>query len=481
MIKKFTTFLLAFAIVLSISTPKSSAAGGAIVTVVGSIAKSTLAAVTTELVLRAAQNGLENYFSKPQTKEFVENLIAEGIFTVADYIAAGFTDQDIYDQFTDYNAQLETDLGTTTLFDGGVRVLFPLNPSSIVANGYANVTQLSVNSPYLVGSVTFSNSSGTFRVSEVEIIAPFTCSVTRGITGTITNAKYDGSFTTSNVNQGDTIGFVGSSDGWRFFDPVSSSYPVVSSFNCAFYADLVPATGVVLPTGLDISTPSRPTSLITPIAIQNPDDTYTVYNNITLVDEGNKVVFNPATGEAITFTDWVYDYESRTYDLTLDGGGNMTVQFGNDSITMTQGDTVTNIFYVQDPADDPGTDNPDDPDNPGTDADVSGFFAWWKNAWNGFVDRLFTALDGGDLEVILPGEEGNPEDEEDDGWTVFDLFALIRDALWKIITGVITVVLDGFLGLVDAIASLGDFFDIYDPANPDGIFGVPNGGVDLWS
>ena len=155
----------------------------------------------------------------------------------------------------------------------------------------------------------------------------------------------------------------------------------------------------------------------------------------------------------------------------------MSVQFGDDSITMTQGDTVTNIFYVQDPDDDPGT----DPDNPGTDADVSGFFAWWRDAWNGFVDRLFTVLNGGDLEVILPGEEGNPEDEEDDGWNVFDLFALIRDALWEIITGVIHTALDGFLGLVQAIAGLGDFFTVFDRDTEGGVLDILNqGGSAVW-
>ena len=72
MIKKFTTFLLAFAIVLSVSTPKSSAAGGAIGTVVAGVTKTVLAEATLELALKVVNEGLEDYFSSPQTKALTQ-------------------------------------------------------------------------------------------------------------------------------------------------------------------------------------------------------------------------------------------------------------------------------------------------------------------------------------------------------------------------------------------------------------------------
>lgn len=46
---------------------------------------------------------------------------------------------------------------------------------------------------------------------------------------------------------------------------------------------------------------------------------------------------NPITGEIISFDSWTYDYQTRTYTLTLPGGNKMDVTFGDNTIRITEG------------------------------------------------------------------------------------------------------------------------------------------------
>ena len=50
-------------------------------------------------------------------------IAAEGITSLAEWYANGHTDQELYDAYNQYVTDLQTDLGTTTLIDGGVRII----------------------------------------------------------------------------------------------------------------------------------------------------------------------------------------------------------------------------------------------------------------------------------------------------------------------------------------------------------------------
>lgn len=80
-----------------------------------------------------------------------------------------------------------------------------------------------------------------------------------------------------------------------------------------------------------------------------------VENNSTIVNETNNTYYNPATGQTQPITNWAYDYSDRSYTLTLDGGKTSTVTYGDEYITIQEGDTVYNVYYVVDGS---GTENP---------------------------------------------------------------------------------------------------------------------------
>ena len=66
----------------------------------------------------------------------------------------------------------------------------------------------------------------------------------------------------------------------------------------------------------------------------------------TIVNETNNTYYSPATGEQQTFTDWSYDYGDRTYNLTTESGDTVTITYGDEHVTVNEGDTITNIYYI---------------------------------------------------------------------------------------------------------------------------------------
>ena len=79
----------------------------------------------------------------------------------------------------------------------------------------------------------------------------------------------------------------------------------------------------------------------------------TVTNNNQIVNETTNNYYNPATGQTSTITDWSYNYENRTYDITLDTGDKVSVEYGDQNIVIKEGDTVYNIYYMIDGSGDP--------------------------------------------------------------------------------------------------------------------------------
>lgn len=82
----------------------------------------------------------------------------------------------------------------------------------------------------------------------------------------------------------------------------------------------------------------------------------TVTNNNQIINETNNTYYNPATGQTYTITDWTYNYDGRIYNITLDTGDKVSVEYGDQNITITEnniveGDTIVNnytIYYIID-------------------------------------------------------------------------------------------------------------------------------------
>ena len=67
--------------------------------------------------------------------------------------------------------------------------------------------------------------------------------------------------------------------------------------------------------------------------------------DITIVNEGDNYYYNPVTDTTYDFSDWAYDYSDRSYTLTLENGDTTTITYGDEYITIEEGDTVYNIYY----------------------------------------------------------------------------------------------------------------------------------------
>ena len=101
----------------------------------------------------------------------------------------------------------------------------------------------------------------------------------------------------------------------------------------------------------------------TGINIMGSDNT--VYENVTIVNETNNTYYDPSTGTTHNILDWTYDYGDRSYSLSLEGGAEVSVRWGDDSLTIREGDTIVNNYYYAAPAGSGGGGEPE-PTNPPT-------------------------------------------------------------------------------------------------------------------
>ena len=74
----------------------------------------------------------------------------------------------------------------------------------------------------------------------------------------------------------------------------------------------------------------------------------------TIVNEGAKTYYNPTTNETTSFTDWTYDYSDRSYTLTTTEGDTTTITYGDEYVTIHEGDTITNVYYITEVSDNSG-------------------------------------------------------------------------------------------------------------------------------
>ena len=101
------------------------------------------------------------------------------------------------------------------------------------------------------------------------------------------------------------------------------------------------------------------------------------YNNTTIVNETTNNYYDMTTNNTYTMSNWSYDYASRTYFITLEDGTTVTVQFGDDCMTITKNDVTNSYKYV--------IKNNSTPDTP----------TGCKHDWQETIDTAPTCLEGG--------------------------------------------------------------------------------------
>jgi hypothetical protein len=110
-----------------------------------------------------------------------------------------------------------------------------------------------------------------------------------------------------------------------------------------------------------------------------------------IVDESSNTVYNPVTNTTLNYTDYAYDYLDRSYNLTLEDGSTMKVTYGDENVTINEGDTVYNIYYIV-----PEADQEDDGSGSGGYGGVDGAVAVELSAFHGYK-----AAAGGDLAAVV--------------------------------------------------------------------------------
>lgn len=104
------------------------------------------------------------------------------------------------------------------------------------------------------------------------------------------------------------------------------------------------------------------------------------YNNTTIINETTNNYYDMTTNNYYTMSNWSYDYQSRTYFVTLEDGTTITVQFGDDCLTITNNNVENSYQYVINN----NTPSPN-PETPST----------CKHNWTETIDVEPTCLEGG--------------------------------------------------------------------------------------
>lgn len=94
------------------------------------------------------------------------------------------------------------------------------------------------------------------------------------------------------------------------------------------------------------SSTTRPTSITGNYGIIGDDGKLIQVTGNTIINETNNTYYNPATGQTVPITNWSYDYTDRSYTVTTEEGDSYTITYGDENVTINEGDTVYNIYYI---------------------------------------------------------------------------------------------------------------------------------------
>lgn len=152
--------------------------------------------------------------------------------------------------------------------------------------------------------------------------------------------------------------FKGEYNNARFFEAGSSTYAYSRDVSCCYRADtfrfvfspltvrIKPFDGLIDP-GKDptYGTSTRPGS--SDFGFYFGDDNKLLSDNTAnIVNETNNTYYNPITNTMNNYNNWSYDYSSRTYTVNnTDNSTTTTITYGDEYVTIKEGDTVYNIYY----------------------------------------------------------------------------------------------------------------------------------------
>lgn len=245
------------------------------------------------------------------------------------------------------------------------------NPS--FCNHYSGTTESHIAGGVIVESgnnfvITASSGQGNFKTYQIAFyysgVAPVAGVYERLVTssgsatllfssGSKSNYSLDWGTAISSHQVGDEIV---SSIFWMTGDKGNLRPRELVSLNGSYHAPIYKVTSVDFLLGSTIyNINSRPTSITGDYGIIGDNGQIIKVEGDKIVNETNNTIYNPATGETHTLSDWSYNYEDRSYTVTTETGDTITITYGDENVTIVEGDTTYNIYYLVDGS---GSENP---------------------------------------------------------------------------------------------------------------------------
>lgn len=333
------------------------------------------------------------YFGGP-VGAFVGGLVSSGIYDLASWLAAGYTEDDFYSVESDYFVDLFQKYSTYSVSSSGKLVFHltgeinessdPLyiegdishfcvyNADPSTYSGYSPYVSYSFVAPF-AGTYEILNENGYYYdgITPVYGIWRLKADGPALVSSYVVNrfvSAYAGisPYNSAKVSSAGILLTLESfcSTGSSFLS--ASMYLIYSRSGCEPIRCQFPYELMVELTSLEtIELPdasTRPSSVMQTINNYNSEDNSTNYyigtiddsgtvNNVYDIDiynEETKVFTEPVTGAQYLTTGWIYDYDTRTYVLSLEEGTFLIGDSDIDTIYLTYGDDELTISYYAD-------------------------------------------------------------------------------------------------------------------------------------
>lgn len=141
--------------------------------------------------------------------------------------------------------------------------------------------------------------------------------------------------------------------GWRWKQESVLDGLMDTTVSCQaeVYIDYAPTDGIGELTKLNVTEESRAGSI---------EGTTTTSSGITYYDYSvvsNNTYTSPLTGEQKPISEWQYDYVERQYNLVCEDGSEVKVVYGDENMTVQEGDTIETVYYGDSNGGDSGGDS----------------------------------------------------------------------------------------------------------------------------